>query len=394
MLAGCGEPEDPVSSRTIPSISEDTSDKEINSIDNPYSVAQFLDYCNKNVEKVNNSFSDGYFHVKALAKEVAYYNTSSSVFFKITLVDAIDSEDNIPTFKIVKGDGINQNIIYQGDEVLIKGYGEYYDGRYTIYPNDTVDVSPTLLSYTNKTSEVTLEDGNHVSYDVEQLAKSYANGSKVTFKPTADDGYVVKYVLVNGVDTTPDSDGNYSFTVNGPTKVLVRDVPDSLVEEGLPAGDYSITLTKSIMPLAINYGSYEALAKTAYFQIEGKEDSFDKLYKKLKIDFSEGCINSYDYDEFGYLKGKSMLFSVVQENMKISSIDIEYFSSCTSFVYNAIDDSDENKEVEASPIDSKYSNGAAYSYAIDGKNVFLRNDPDGTYSTNMFFYITLKLVVA
>lgn len=52
MLSGCNnQGTDSVSIRSIPSISTPESDKEINSVDNPYTIAQFLEYCDKNVIK-------------------------------------------------------------------------------------------------------------------------------------------------------------------------------------------------------------------------------------------------------------------------------------------------------------------------------------------------------
>ena len=390
MLSGCNnQGTDSVSIRSIPSISAPESDKEINSVDNPYTVAQFLEYCDKNVAKTQNTFSDGYFHVKALAKEISFFESSDSIFFKIVLGDTVDAEQEVPAFKIQKADGVNANIVYKGDEVLVAGYGEYYDGRFTLYPRN--DFNPTLKKYTKKSVAVTLEDGKHVTYDTDP-AGEHENGSTVSFTPTASNGYVVKYVLANGIEIQPNSEGKYSFEVNGPTKLLVRDVPASLVEEDLPKGEYKLTLEKSNLPLPLNYGSYDTEAVSTSFEVEGKEDTFDKLYKKVKVDFSEGCVNSYKYNEFGLNKGKSMAISVDQESMLIKTVDIDFYYSCSSFIYNAADDSDDTKEVKGTEGESKYSDGVYFSYDINGKNFFMKNDESAQYS-NMIYYMTITLTV-
>ncbi len=390
-LTGCNGG-DSVSTRSTPSTTKKT-DKEINNIDNPYTVAQFLDYCNQNVAKDSGTYSEGLFYIKAQVYETAYFEDEDQNYFHIIICDSLTDATQVPALSVNAGKDVSTDTIYRGDEVLISGYGEYYDGRFTIYPYVTTNYAPTLHSHTKKDFAVAVEDGNNVTYD-KNPAGTYTNGEKVSFKPTANEGCVIKYVLNNGVTMSADKDGNYSFVVNGPTNIIVRSVKSTLEEEDLEKGNYEVKISKSVLPLELDmHGASSKPATSVNFEIGNSKDSFDKLYKKLTVNFSEGCVNSYKYDEFGLGKGKSMLLSTTQTNMKITSIDIDFYSASSSTVYKADNGDDKENIVKGTAGTSSRSDGSFYSYEINGQNAYVKNSPNAGYSYNMIYYVTVKLSV-
>ena len=110
----------------------------------------------------------------------------------------------------------------------------------------TITVVGPLIRY-NSTLEI--KDGNLIgaispqrTVTLEPVANGTVNvvgggsfpttahdGDKITFTVTADEGYKVASVTVNGTAITADDDGTYTATVNGNTTIKVEIVEDSVV---------------------------------------------------------------------------------------------------------------------------------------------------------------------
>ena len=72
------------------------------------------------------------------------------------------------------------------------------------------------------------------------------DGDKISFTVTANDGYKVASVTVNGTAITADADGTYTATVNGNTTIKVEIVEDSVV---VPEAELVLTLTAETMEM-------------------------------------------------------------------------------------------------------------------------------------------------
>ncbi|MGN1040832.1 MAG: hypothetical protein ACI4QL_05330, partial [Candidatus Fimimonas sp.] len=107
-------------------------------------------------------------------------------------------------------------VVYVNDTVVVCGYLKNYNGTLEI-----VGISSdyaTFESRTAGTSAITYStDGNATV----NAAESGINGETFSFTVTANSGYVVTTVTVNGSVVTP-VDGTYSAIVEGPTTITVE----------------------------------------------------------------------------------------------------------------------------------------------------------------------------
>lgn len=400
-LASCGE-ESTSTSSSSSSTSSSTSKpveplKEYGSLENPKTVKEFLDFCNENVEKENNALTDGVFYVKAVVRQYCYYNNGA--FYRIDISDKSDDEDQVPVFSVAKGNGVTVEKLDRDDEVIVKGFGEYYDGRYTIYEGTVKKhyVQPTLLSYKKAECKVTFEDGNFTVDPSFDKSKTYENSTEISFKLKPTDTNKIYSVKANGHLLTPgatDANGytTYTFKLHGHTNIVVRSGSD-IVEKDLPKGNYSLTLEKDVLDLPLQ-GVDAASTSDINMNFEVKADTDAAIYKKLGVTFSAGSINSYKFNEFGLIFNGSLKMNLTSTGASISSIDIEYYLDVdvNTKVYNSSDAS--ATAVTGTKQDTnKYSNGYKYNYAINSDFANIHYAVNNDYNL-MFYYIIINITVA
>ena len=402
-LASCGEDTSTTSSSSSSSSNASTSKpveplKEYGSLDEPKTVREFLDFCDENVEKEDYAHTDGVFYVKAVARQYSYYAQGS--FYRIDLSDKSDDDYQVPAFSVARESDVNVEEMYRDDEVVIKGVGEYYEGRYTIYPLQikTHYVQPTLLSFKRAQCNVTFAAGNYSLDSSFDTSKTYENGTEISFKIKASDDYSIYSVKANGHLLTPgDTDTTTGFTtythkISGHTNIVIRSAKD-ITEQNIPAGEYSVTLEKSVLDLPLQNVDEDAKEETK-MNFEVKEDTDEAIYKKLGVTFSAGAVNSYQYNEFGFPFNGYFTINLDSENATITSLDVEYYLDVdeNAKVYNSIAE-DAEAVTGTKGDDNKYTTGYKYNYPIASNYAHLKYDEDNSYYL-MFYYIIVNITVA
>lgn len=388
MLTGCG---DNSSSESTGSTSESTTatttttttietggDVAIyGSKDAPLTVAQFLENVDKNVEKVNEAFSDYEFYIKGYVKAKATWNDSYSQFNTFNLVDNMSDKKSAKIQRAKDGVGVTAGTtLGAGDQVVVRGYAEYFNGGYSIFPGEK---DPKVSNLVRGTSKVTLNVGEHVKVN-EDIKSSYTNGSEVTFTVTADSGYLP---VVTGA--TKVSDTSFKFDVYEDTTITVKGSLDVAASD-LPAGTYSVKMDSYNCGLTTTSTSSSAVT-----ELTAKAEEADKKYKGISFTFSKGCNVHASYaNEFVVGKGSSLKISA--PNGKISSIVLELYKSHNSKVYAASSASGTQLTGTKTTATSGGTDAQAYSYDINNADAFI-DVPSGASYAETFYHIIVNVVV-
>lgn len=388
MLAGCGDnpssdttgpTSDPTTTTTpTTTITETGGDKAIyGSKEEPLTVAQFLENVEKHVAKVDETFSDYEFFIKGYVKQKATWNDSYSQFNTFNLVDNMGDKKSAKIQKAKDGVGVDAGAtLGAGDQVVVRGYAEYYNNSYSIFPGET---TPKVSNLVRGTSKVTLSVGEHVKVN-EEVKTSYTNGSEVTFTVTVDSGYLP---VVTGA--TKVSDNTFKFDVYEDTTVTVKASLD-IAASDLPAGTYSVKMDSYNCGLTTTSTSASAVT-----ELTAKAEEADKKYKGISFTFSKGCNVHASYaNEFVVGKGSSLKISA--PNGKISSIVLELYKSHNSKVYAADNASGTALTGSTTTATSGGTDAKAYSYDINNADAFI-NVPSGASYAETFYHIIVNVVV-
>ena len=149
----------------------------------------------------------------------------SSQYKNIT-VNIQVGEKVVQCFRLKSGDTTDASALVVGQEITVLGALKNYNGTYEF------DSGCTLVAVA--VAEVTL-DVQIANGTTTPLQPTYNSGDTVSFKVTANEGYKVASVKVNGSEITADSEGTYSFVIGGNTVVAVEIVENSVVVPELAA---------------------------------------------------------------------------------------------------------------------------------------------------------------
>src|SRR5574344_1258932 len=303
MLGACGESTDPTTSTSTSSSTDTSSTSSSSSTSSegpsaadygtqeaPLTVAQFLSNVDRLVEKTKGTFSSFPFYVAGISDGSAAFSSTYSTYDTIYLKDALTDSQYAKVQRSSRGEGIDADSIYKGDTLAIKGYAEYYDKSYSIFPDQSLTSGGEVVinSLTRGTSSFSASGDDHV-FITENLESSYVNGTVLSLHVTLSAGFKVSEFKVNGSGISAESDGSYKVIVGGPTVVTVSSVDASIVEKDLPAGTYDVVVqcqsaTVSNTGLTSADSTANVITKLAVVA-----DSGANVYKKLLLTFSDGC---------------------------------------------------------------------------------------------------------
>ncbi len=128
-------------------------------------------------------------------------------------------------------EGIHDGVTYYPDDLDI-GYTITVVGPLKKFNSDLEIDNGNLIGAISPQRTVTLEAVTNGTVDVVgegSFPSTAHDGDKISFTVTADEGYKVASVTVNGEAITADADGTYTATVNGNTTIKVEIVEDSVV---------------------------------------------------------------------------------------------------------------------------------------------------------------------
>ncbi len=351
-------------------------------LEEPLSVDEALAKAKELINDVEGEFSDGVFFVKGLVSSMVSYTSKSSYFFKVNIADSLSSESYLSVFKATKRENSIPDILYTGDEVIISGYAEYYNDRYTLYP---ADESPEVLKYTAGTGKISVNTGE---FSVKDLKETYSNGETASFSVTPNDDYKVYSVSSNGTLLYPE-DGVYSFTVDGDTSIEIKVVKSDFVEDNLEKGTYNVRISKSNSSLPV--GSSKS-ARIIPMNIV--EDTDTKSYKKLTASYTAGCFNSPMYEEIEFAYGKGVCLSIDNPNTTITKITVDFYNTDNLAVY-ANNEPTSDKEVKGvdGTSTSNY-NSVVKTYEINNSSAYLKNPSTSSTTFSQMYTIDIEIVVA
>lgn len=128
-------------------------------------------------------------------------------------------------------EGTHDGVTYYPDDLEI-GYTITVVGPLKKFNSDLEIDNGNLIGAISPQRTVTLEAVTNGTVDVVgggSFPTTAHDGDKISFTVTANDGYKVASVTVNGTAITADADGTYTATVNGNTTIKVEIVEDSVV---------------------------------------------------------------------------------------------------------------------------------------------------------------------
>ncbi len=128
-------------------------------------------------------------------------------------------------------EGTHDEVTYYPDDLDI-GYTITVVGPLKKYNSDLEIDNGNLIGAISPQRTVTLEAVTNGTVNVVgggSFPTTAHDGDKISFTVTANDGYKVASVTLNGTAITADADGTYTATVNGNTTIKVEIVEDSVV---------------------------------------------------------------------------------------------------------------------------------------------------------------------
>ena len=111
----------------------------------PITVAEYLAVVGTVTEAVNGTYSPEPFYIKGIAdSNSALGSTWANIFLK----DALTDTKSCKVQKALNGTGVTATEIGKNDTIVVKGYGEYYNGSYALYGGADGYENPSILSIT------------------------------------------------------------------------------------------------------------------------------------------------------------------------------------------------------------------------------------------------------
>ena len=331
--------------------------------ENPLTVAAWKENVANLVGENDGEFSDFIFYVKGYVSKTAVWNTNYNQFGNFYVVDTKGvTSGGMKVQRAQPGTGVEAgSTLYAGDEVLVSGFAEYYSGYYSLFPGDE---DPLVLSHVYADSTLTVTKSSKVTLSSE-LNKTYKNGSQVTFAPVAVDGYKVQAFL-NGVEMTANSNGAYSFTMDGDMTLDIKAVTtaDPLA---LPKGEYKFDITMANSGLTSTASSKETSVSLPVIQ-----DTEDAVYVRPVVTFSSGCLTYPDYSEFKI--GNKSTVTVTTPTGVVSSVVVEYYKDDYSVVYKgSADDANKVTGTKVDPETTGYSNTYAKKFETNDATAIVKS---------------------
>lgn len=218
---------------------------------NPYSVAKIIEYSN------GLSLSDGEYtpnkvYLRGIVK--SFENGSGNYVKNLYLVDTAGSTESFLVYSCNFANGINE--IFAGDTVVVYGAIKNYQG--TIEMSNVWDAStetsihsyPEFISKHGGAGTISVGSAPHATVVVSGNQTSGENGTTFSFTVTAESGYQITSVKVNGTIVSKDDNNVYIGTISGDTVITV-----ATIKEGSSTGGGS---SSSNANWATDYNGYYA----------------------------------------------------------------------------------------------------------------------------------------
>ncbi len=141
-----------------------------------------------------------------------------ATYKNITVTISVCGKD-VVCYRMKSGEGQDASTLAVGHEITVTGTLIY------TYGNREFNTGCLLVDVAIPTYTLTVPKVEHAT--ISDLDESYQSGSTVSFKVTADEGYKVEFVKINGSVVLADEDGNYSFTIISDTEIAVSVVDES-----------------------------------------------------------------------------------------------------------------------------------------------------------------------
>lgn len=183
------------------------------SLANPYNVAEASEECLKlQVSDFNNRY---------YSEEVVYVSGSiisaSNTTSNYPIYVICDDANPAATFTVYGAniaDGVETPVV--GDKIVASGYLQNYNGTLELTSNSGVYVK--VHSTTHVDREISVDEFDHAV--ITGLKGKEASGTEVLFKVTADEGYRIDAVKLNGTALESEN-GTYKFVVGFTNKITV-----------------------------------------------------------------------------------------------------------------------------------------------------------------------------
>ncbi|MCH5152055.1 MAG: hypothetical protein J1F65_05315 [Clostridiales bacterium] len=185
---------------------------------NPFTIAEAIAKCTE-LGLADKAYSTDYYWVKGIVKGEVAVNNASKGAYGFDMVDEEGDTTIIKTYYMYLAEGVDLPAAH--DTVLVYGKIQNYYGTVEI----TAASSDEVQSEVKQIVEVGISTITAVENDYATINLSKTQGenrTSFTFTVTVtDEGYELVSAKVNGVKVE-DTDGTYTGTINGDTKVSVE----------------------------------------------------------------------------------------------------------------------------------------------------------------------------
>lgn len=295
----------------------------------PLTVAQLSSACEANIAKEDQKFSYYPFYVQAYVDAATMWDSSYDQWATFYLKDSLSGSGNgFQVQRCVSPDLSLGTNLCKGDRVLVTGYTEYYQGRYSFFPKGSV--KPEIVAATRGTSSFTIQNLSSGSVTIQETFNtSYTNMSSLTMHATcnlANYGVIVK---VNDAILNPNNDGSYTIVIKGDTVVKVSAEYNG-PRADLPNGNYTIRFDHSNCQLGTTTTSNNNLV-----ELDAIEDNpgASEYWKKVQFDCN-GKVYKHPteaYREVSFASGGKIVVTV--PNGKITNIKVCFYQNKSLDVY-------------------------------------------------------------
>ena len=180
--------------------------------------------------------------------DTAYSSQNSNITVTINIDGTL--------IKCYKLEGTDIDKIGVGDSITVSGKLSNYSGKVQF------SAGSQMTAYSVAQFAVTFDNVENGAISELASGATFKRGSTVTFKLTADEGYVVQNVLANSTACTAGEDGNYSFVITADTIITVV-----IAEEGSMPEPPAVQNTTASVTIA-DYATANGWANsTQYLQI-------------------------------------------------------------------------------------------------------------------------------
>lgn len=218
---------------------------------NPYSVAKIIEYSN-GLSLSYGDYTPNKVYLRGIVK--SFENGSGNYVKNLYLVDTAGSTESFLVYSCNFANGINE--IFAGDTVVVYGAIKNYKG--TIEMSNVWDAStetsihsyPEFISKHGGAGTISVGNAPHATVVVSGNQTSGENGTTFSFTVTAESGYQITSVKVNGTIVSRDDNNVYIGTISGDTVITV-----ATIKEGSSTGGGS---SSSNANWATDYNGYYA----------------------------------------------------------------------------------------------------------------------------------------